>query len=249
MGLGLSLGLGLAVGLSLVGGCIEVEPFRCQLDRDCVLDGQPGQCRMFERVCIYPDAHCPSQWSTAAGTCMDPVADDTSTGPPLDDGTAETSAGTTDAPVDCDPTDAQDITALGTVWASSVFRDQYPASLAVDGDYGTSWMSAGLDLEGNPSLFEWTAAEPRCITRIAVIGNAMNDDPMLREQHGFESMILRIYDQDDGVVFQRMLDLSGSPDPDAIVQPEVTGVRVELELFDHEVFYTGGFGELEVAGR
>lgn len=239
---GLSLGVG-------AGGCIRFEPFRCRGDLDCVVDGQAGRCRLAEQTCIYPDPTCKTQWSTADGACKPPIAQDGgTTGSEASDSGGSSGGSTTAVPGDCMGGAAGDITALGTVWASSVFGDQYPAPLSVDGDYGTSWLSAGVDLEGNPSFYRWTADEPRCIARIAVIGNGLHDNPEFREDYGYQSMIMRIYDADDAVVFQRMFILAGTPDPDAIAEPGVEGVRVELELVDHESFFCGGFSELEIEG-
>lgn len=232
--------------LGVVSGCLRFEPFRCEGDGDCVFDGRPGQCRLAEQVCVYPDSSCSTQWSAADGECMPPASGDSSTG-------AEASGtGETDGPPPCG-LQPRTLVAEGTVWASSVYEDmegvQYPESLAVDGDYGTSWLSAGSGLtESTPSLFRWTSDEPRCIARVAVISNAMHEQQEFRRNYGFGGIIIRVYDERDEIAFQRMFSLPGTPDPDAIAEPGVEGVKVELELFDHEVFFSGGFSELEIDG-
>lgn len=248
--------VGVAVGLA---GCIQAEPFACQDDTNCVFEGQPGQCRASEQICIYPDDGCDTRWSTAQGECMSPVPASTGSSTGAESGSSVGSTGdsTTLEPgtttVDLDPCDAgsgpsMDITGEGMVSASSVFSADFEPPLSVDGDYGTSWFSAGIELDGSPSLFEWSTSEPRCFTRISVIGNAEHEDPMLREGHGFASLVMRIYDADDAVVFQRMFILEGTPDPDAIAELSVAGTRVELDLIDHEAFNRGGFSELEIEG-
>ncbi len=250
------------MSLAVVGvvGCIRAEPFTCQDDTRCVFEGQPGQCRALEQVCIYPDDDCDTRWSTAQGECMSPVGPG-STGSSSGEA-SESSVGTTDDSTTSEPGTttlaldpceegsgpAADITDEGMVSASSVFSADFEPPLSVDGDYGTSWFSAGIELDGSPSSFEWSTSEPRCFTRIAVIGNAAHEDPMLQEGYGFASLVMRIFDADDAVVFQRMFILEGTPDPDAIAEPAVAGVRVELELIDHEAFNRGGFSELEIAG-
>lgn len=227
--------------LSAGAGCLQFDRFRCQGDEDCVFEGQPGQCRLAEQVCIYPDSSCSTQWSAAGGECMEAQGN---SGTSTDTGASESGE-----VGPCGP-DTSPIAMQGMVWASTVFQDndgiQYPASLAVDGDYGTSWLSAGNDLSGTPSFFEWTLPEPRCFARIAVIGNGDHDEFEYRENYGFGGMIIRVYDEDEVIVFQRMFTLPDSPDPDAIAEPGVEGVKIELELLDHEVFFSGGFSELEI---
>lgn len=207
-----------------------------------MLDQKPGRCRLAEQVCIYPDSGCVTQWSAADGECMPAIGGaGSSTGASASDESGEPGA--------CGP-DTGPIAAQGTVWASSIFEDQdgvqYPASLAIDGDRGTSWLSAGTNLSGTPSLYRWTVSQPRCLARVAVIGNAEHERPEYRENYGFGGMIMRIYDEAGEIVFQRMFNLAGSPDPDAIAEPGVDAVEVELELLDHEVFFSGGFSELEI---
>ena len=57
----------LGLGLGAVASCIQFDEFQCQDDGDCVYDGRPGQCRLAEQTCIYPDETCPTRWSTADG--------------------------------------------------------------------------------------------------------------------------------------------------------------------------------------
>ena len=61
-------------------------------------------------------------------------------------------------------------------------------------------------------------------------------------------LVVRVYDENDAVVFQQMAPLGGTPDPPVIVEPGVWGVRVELELSEHESNDCGGFSELQIVG-
>jgi len=253
------IGLGLGLGLGLGSGCLQVDPFSCRDDVQCVLDGRAGRCQPLDRTCVYPDDACDTRWSTASGECRVPPptgstgSDSGTSADPSSSsgsGTIPDDASGPDLPLDpcAAPGSPGPLAAEGSVSASSVFGPGFEPERAIDGDPGTSWLSAGIDLEGTPATFDWVGAQPRCITRVAVIGNAMHDDPEYRENYGFRSMVVRIYDPADTLVFQRMLSLPGTPDPDAIAEPMVAGGRIELELIDHESFNAGGFSELEIEG-
>lgn len=254
-GRGRWLGLGLALGIA--AGCVHFERFQCQDDGDCIHEGTPGQCVLSEQTCIYPDTDCDTRWSTANGECMSPPGGDqgssggegSATGSDPGATADEDSSGTTDeVPRDCMTGPYDDISEDGVVGASSVFSDNYHAFLASDGDYTTSWFSSGPENGGLPSIFEWEVLEPRCIARIDVHGNGLHSNPSFRENFGFESVIVRVFDQSEAVAFQQMLPMLGTPDPDLVIEPRVIGVRVQLELFEHESADCGGFSELEVAG-
>ncbi len=272
-------GLGPVIGLCLgvAGGCIQFDPFQCQDDGDCVYDGRPGQCRLAEQTCIYPDESCPTRWSSADGECMspagasggsdsdpsdgatsvastsgedsgdptvDPPATTTATTGPV---TTSTTSATTGDPVGCGGGPFNDLTGLGVVEASSIFSDNFHPFLAADGDYGSSWFSAGPE-SGGPSIFQWTVLDPHCFASVSITGNGLHDNPNFREDYGFENVVVRVYDESDALVFQQMASLGGTPDPPVLVQPDVWGVRIELELSEHESNDCGGFSELEIAG-
>lgn len=255
--LGLGLGLGMVTGaMGTTAGCLRVASFQCQEDGDCELDGTPGQCLPAEQVCIYPDTDCDTEWSTANGECMAPAgaggsdgeasggSDSSPTsGPPSDtEDTAEP------VPRDCQAGPYEDISELGVVWASSVFSDNYHAFLSADRDYSTSWFSLGPEDGGLPSIFRWEVLEPHCVAQITIHGNGLHANPGFRTDYGFESVIVRVYDEADEVIFQEMLGMLGTPDPTLMIEPRVTGVKVELELFEHESNNCGGFSELEIMG-
>lgn len=241
-------------------GCLRVPSFQCQEDGECVLDGTPGQCLATEQVCIYPDPDCDTDWSTANGECMAPAgaeggSSNGETPGGSDPGPTSGASGesdteeTTDAvPRNCQTGPYEDISELGVVWASSVFSDNYHAFLSADRDYSTSWFSLGPEEGGLPSLYRWEVLEPHCVAQITIHGNGLHANPGFREDYGFESVIVRVYDEADEVVFQEMLGMLGTPDPTLMVEPLVTGVKVELELFEHESNNCGGFSELEIVG-
>lgn len=64
--------LGAVVG-ALVSGCVSVEPFQCESDNQCVLDGVRGSCQVTAdtrlRACAFPDASCDGfRWDVSAAT-------------------------------------------------------------------------------------------------------------------------------------------------------------------------------------
>lgn len=271
LGLGLSLGLGVTTG----AGCLRIDPFECQRDADCVHDGLGGTCLLTQGTCVYLDPACPSTgYSTAEGRCVlgpppssndgkgsgGPGSTSSPSGPHTSEGD-DSEGSTGGAPPDtgdegppattgssscAGPMD--DITAQGVVEASSVYNDDFHAYLAVDSNYGSSWFSSGPEPGGLPSLFTWTVLEPHCISEIHFTGNGLHQNPAYREDFGFGSMVVRVYDGSDTLLFQQMLALPGTPDPPVVAYPDVEGVKVELELFDHESNDCGGFSELEIIG-
>ena len=50
----------------LCAGCPSVDPYACSVDTQCVLEGEPGQCR--DDRCAYEDAACPSGFRWPDGT-------------------------------------------------------------------------------------------------------------------------------------------------------------------------------------
>ncbi len=266
----------LGLGVGLLAGCLQVDAFACVEDSQCMLDGNAGRCVLAEQTCVYPNNTCTTQWSTAAGDCVlspgvigtsgdssavepsegtdepDPDSggslpvDGSSTGP--DDG-ATTSAAetTTGVPGGC-PGPTDDITALGVVSATSVFSDDYFPPLSVDGNFASSWFSSGPEDGNEPTFYQWSDLESHCISHITITGNGLHSNPSFRTGFGFEHMIIRLYDGSDAVVFEEMFDLNGTPDPTVTVEPNVEGMRIELELFDHEANNCGGFSELQVVG-
>lgn len=272
-----ALALGSVLGFA--DGCLRIDPFECQRDAQCVHEGLAGTCLLTQGTCVYPDVGCPTQYSTAEGRCVPgpptddgamtsgpDTASDTDDGPgltsgngsatgegsdglpPVDTGDEGPPPGTTGSSSGCTgPMD--DITAQGVVAANSVFSDDFQPFLGVDSNYGSSWFSSGPEPGGLPTLYTWTVLSPRCIEEIHVTGNGLHQNPDFREDFGFEHMIVRVYDESDAIVFQQMFALPGTPDPPVMASPGVEGVKVELELYDHESNNCGGFSELEIVGN
>ncbi len=207
-----------------------------------------------------------STTSTTSTPTTDPTTDPTTaptTGPTADPTTDPTSDPTTDPtssgestgePSDPCVGDTMNITQEGNVLASSVFDSllgpAYEADLSVDGDIATSWFSAGPNEDGTESTYEWYTAFDHCIDGIAIISNAMHANPDFHEGFGFESATVEIVDSSGGVVYSEDIDLSGTPDPDIMLEPGgVQGNQIRLLLRDHESEDCGGFAELAIDGR
>ncbi len=264
--------------MGTAAGCLDVDAFQCQTDLNCVLEGVRGRCVFPEQVCAYPDPACVgSAWSTADGRCVtvpdtpseatdgedvgsstdgDPTGGTSGPPPPVDGSSSTGPAPTTDTPpgtssggpVGCvGPVD--DITPEGVVEVSSVFNDNFQGYLAVDDNFTTSWFSDGPGPNDTPAVFTWSVLQPYCISQITMTGNGLHQNQSFQENFGFESVVVRVFDAADTVVFQQMFSLAMTPDPPMIAFPDVEGVRVELELSDHESSNCGGFSELEIVGN
>lgn len=206
--------------------------------------------------------------STVAGTSTDGEPGSSSTGDNTSDtaNTASASGSSSNATTGqgstSDPTDASsesgsigdceaglDVTAMGTVVASSTFGDdEFPATLGVDGDAATSWFSAGPGRDKAPANFAWTLENPRCLGTLVLTGNGAHANPDFRELFGFEAVTVRVFLGEE-TVFETGESLRGTPDPTVTVElGDVVGDRVELELSGHEDAVCGGFAELQITG-
>jgi hypothetical protein len=123
----------------------------------------------------------------------------------------------------------------------------FPAPLAVDGDPTTSWFSAG-DVDGPSSVFVWMLESDRPIGEVRITGNALQATPEFREGFGFDAVTVRVIDGEGNTVFEESHDLAGTPDPDVVVFPGVSGRSVALTLTGHESPDCGGIAELTVIG-
>lgn len=204
----------------------------------------------------------PSMGTTTSASEATTTTPDPTTGPDSDPATSttasdESSGGaetTTGVPTDPCSGGTTNITQEGNVLASSVFDTllgpAYEAELAVDGDVATSWFSAGPSADGTESTYEWYTQLDHCIDGVAVIGNAMHSNPDFREGFGFESATLEVLDTSGDTVFSQELDLSGTPDPDQVIDTGgVLGNQIVLRLRGHESEDCGGFAELAIDGR
>ncbi|MGH1341937.1 MAG: hypothetical protein ACRBN8_10325 [Nannocystales bacterium] len=203
----------------------------------------------------------PEPTSTTEGPTTDPTtaATDETDGPSTTPtaGPGEGSTGS-DESTGAPPTDCagatSNITQNGEVLASSVFDSlfgpAYEADLAIDGDVATSWFSAGPSEDGVESTFEWYTQFDHCIDGIALISNSMHANPDFHEGFGFEAATVEIVDQSGSVVFEEDLDLSGTPDPDIVLDAGgVLGNQIRLRFREHESEDCGGFAELAIDGR
>jgi len=138
------------------------------------------------------------------------------------------------------------ITSEGTVGASSQ-GDDYPATLAVDGDRSTSWFSTGPDASSHTTTFTWTETKDDTLASVTVIGNSENSNPDFRTGFGFGAVTVEVLDATGSVAWQQTVPLPGSPDPDVTVQPNVVGRSVVLIFSGSESADCGGFSELVVA--
>jgi hypothetical protein len=136
-----------------------------------------------------------------------------------------------------------DITLQGAVSASSFFEG-FPAELAADGDFGTSWFSN----EADGAVYTWTAFEDELIVGIHISNNELNLSEGLRTGFGFESLTVQVLDASNGVVHEDTISLEGTPDPDISLSPNVIGRSIQLRFEGPEAADRGGFSELSIEG-
>ncbi|MBL4685179.1 MAG: hypothetical protein JKY37_11360 [Nannocystaceae bacterium] len=186
-----------------------------------------------------------------------PTDDDPDTTAGDDSSTTTTASGSTDSDTDGSTdtgsggcvADTANVTADGSVTASSTFGDnEFPAALAVDVDAATSWFSAGPGPNAAPSVFSWTVDEPLCLSAVTLTGNGAHSNPDFHEGFGFGAVTIRAFLGRE-TVFGQEFPLDGSPDPSVTAALDgVLADRIELELVGHEDPICGGFSELVVTG-
>jgi serine/threonine protein kinase len=154
--------------------------------------------------------------------------------------TTTTTTTTTTAPP------AQNITASGTVGATSEYSGEFATGLAVDGNAATSWFSDGTKTGDDSEEYRWNAPSPVTVAKIEVIGNAAH--PQYPTGFGFEKVTVYVYDPSGAIAFRQEVALSGTPDPNVTVTPNVVGTSVGLYFEGHESPDCGGFAELRVYG-
>jgi hypothetical protein len=267
----LALAIGLGAG-TLGPGCVEAGAFACTMDLQCNANGVIGRCDMPTGTCLYTSAGCPGGLETAEGDCFPGTNPTTGGSAGATDGGSTVSAGdtsgdgpgsTSTAPTDTDAGTSDpgttgasacdgasvDVTDQGIVGASSTFNNFEPA-LAVDGDLSSSWFSTGPEPGNAPTDYSWTMGVDRCLERVLLVGNALNENPNFRTNFGFESMVVRVFDSGNDLVFEQTHGLVGTPDPDTNIDlGGVVGNRVVLSLTGHEDPSCGGFSELQVIGQ
>ena len=122
----------------------------------------------------------------------------------------------------------------------------YPVALATDGNVATSWFSRGSQVDGPTTTFTWTYTKEELITHVKVVGNSANSTVAFRRNFGYAAVTIRVLDDGGNVDFEQTVQLPGTPDPDAFVQPGVRGRSVQLVFSGGEAPDCGGFAELEV---
>lgn len=138
-----------------------------------------------------------------------------------------------------------EIASEGTVDASSIYDSTFPASHGIDGDPTTSWFSAGPDADGT-STYVWTGVQEDFIATIDLISNRDHEVVEYRTGYGFESVIIQVYNAQDQLVYEETVSLSGTPDPDIQITPNVVGQWIWLVFSGSEALDCGGFAELKV---
>jgi len=159
--------------------------------------------------------------------------------------TTESPVAGTDATATNIPEPNAEIASEGAVEASSIYDSTFPASLAIDGDFSTSWFSAGPDADGT-STFVWTGVQEDFIASIELISNRENQVVDFRTGYGFGGVTVQVYDAQDNLVFEESASLDGTPDPDIRVEPNVVGQWIRFIFTGSEALDCGGFAELLV---
>lgn len=140
----------------------------------------------------------------------------------------------------------------GTLEASTVYEDEvemFGPEFARDDDPQTSWFSAGPD--DGPSVLTWTSPRADCITAVRLRNNDLHATPTFQVGFGFGEAELALYDGGVMPVWQTVVDLSATPDPnvDVDVAPESEGVfadRLVITFTGHEDPTCGGVSEVGV---
>ena len=268
----------IGLSLALVG-CESSREFSCQVGEAgvCVRDGVSGQC-VAPGHCAFQDAECDGTGLRYDSTAADGLAGQCVTNGGNDGGVANMCGGSSPlagAPGDpcgvcgtfaCNGPEAllcvdeppNEITATdqGTVQASTIFDGNvglYGPGMAVDDELDSSWFSDGPGSEmNNEAKFTWTAAQTECISRVTVIGNGQHAMQAFQEDFGFAQVTVEVYEGSVDAAnlrFSQSVNLPGTPDPDAVVMPNVRGDIVRLVLAGHESNDCGGFSELIINAR
>jgi hypothetical protein len=138
-----------------------------------------------------------------------------------------------------------EIASEGSVQASSIYDSNFPASLAVDGNPGTSWFSAGPGGDGTSS-YVWTGVQDDFIASVELISNRDHQVVDFRTGFGFGGLTVQVLDAQGNVVYEESASLDGTPDPDIRVSPNVVGRSVRMIFTGSEALDCGGFAELKI---
>jgi serine/threonine protein kinase len=157
----------------------------------------------------------------------------------------------TQAPTEPQPTATRvpepnaEIASEGAVEASTTYDANFVAALSVDGDPRTSWFSAGPGADST-TVYQWTGQQDDFIARIEIVSNREHLVVDFRDGYGFGAVIIQVLDAGGSVVFEESAELPGTPDPEVVVFPNVTGRSIRLIFSGHEDPGCGGFAELKI---
>ncbi len=143
------------------------------------------------------------------------------------------------------PAPNAEIASEGVTTASSIYDSTYPTYLATDNYVGSAWFSAGPERDGT-TTFTWTGVQDDFIGSIEVISNRSLDVTAFRTGYGFGEVTVQVLDALGNVVYEEVVNLAGTPDPDVEVTPNVVGRSIRLIFTGSEAFDCGGFAELYV---
>jgi serine/threonine-protein kinase len=183
---------------------------------------------------VYFDARSEEELNNALGTINETILP-TSNSPVVADATATTP-----------PEPNAQIASEGTVEASSIYDATFSASLAIDGDLSTSWFSAGVVKGDGAPTYVWTGVQEDFIASVDVISNREHSVEFFRTNYGFGAVTVQVYDAADNLVYEEIVQLDGTPDPDVHVEPNVVGQWIWLTFTGGEAPDCGGFAELYV---
>jgi len=141
----------------------------------------------------------------------------------------------------------------GTATASSVFEDRFPASLALDFDFATSWFSRGSNSDGSTSTYTWNGPGSQFIAVCGIVNNTRNSDPAFRTGFGFGTVTFQVYSGPNAtgdLAFEKTVPYPKTAEvPFVKVAPLVAGRSIKLLLQEHEAPNCGGFSELLIVGK
>ncbi len=136
----------------------------------------------------------------------------------------------------------------GTVSASSVYQNSFPASLGIDFEFGTSWFSGGTVADGQESTYTWNAPSNTFISVCGIVNNTHHADAGLRTGYGFGTVTFQLYSGPNAtgqLIFEETVDYpKNSALPFVKVAPLASGRSLRLNFHGPENQERGGFSEL-----
>ncbi|MFQ5603601.1 MAG: hypothetical protein ACE5HS_10065 [bacterium] len=141
----------------------------------------------------------------------------------------------------------------GTVQASSTRSPgNFSPRLAVDFEFGTSWLSAGSSVDGSTSTFTWNGRQDDFFTAVGIVNNSRHTDPTYQNGFGFGTITFQVFSELSGKGekrFEQTVPYPQSKDlPVVNVAPLATGRSIRLLLNEPQNPEAGGFSELLIVG-